>query len=377
MKLLMTSGENKLNRNIIETMGVIFNNLKINFEEPYLSHVLPNDRDIIYPKKIEKKICTLIKRAIIKDIIINSNTTTLIFYKDELFICVEEKYRDTLSKFSGSFITDPIYDKSIKTLCMFKNNLKLINSDPSFLLEKVFACEPDPDGIVRFSYDEVASLFDDYFVYRLDSVKYNEDIYRIHAAFTAANSNFITETTLSSIIAILLLECSRGIALTIADALETNFLEYRFLMLYQCIEYLFMIYLSDNVIKKYDFDDVNKRKVIDIIVNEKIKYVERTTIKNIFNSHLGDTNIEEYYSKFISHGSSSAEEKNKPNLVADNIYDIRNKIAHLNYRQNRQVANHKLEQIIEKFAEIISEIYINIEDKIINICEVSEVWNKI
>lgn len=230
----------------------------------------------------------------------------------------------------------------------------------------------------QYKCSDIFEIVDNYLVFEITDedflIKYYEDLDRI--LYMLSFKSKLEESELSSnMFELLKLESSRCILAMVENILQTQNEDLIFLQLYRCIEYLYIIHKALDYSKKYELQLENVLKMINV---EKIRFSENSNMQAIITEYCSDEIINEYYTYMMK--NLMLQECDKENLkdkVANYIYETRCKIAHYKYGQEKVKDKQTLGESIIILSKVVKNIYDQLDDKLVEINEKLEVWNKI
>jgi hypothetical protein len=144
---------------------------------------------------------------------------------------------------------------------------------------------------------------------------------------------------------------------------------------YSSAKFEYIIHKALDYSKKYELQLENVLKMINV---EKIRFSENSNMQAIITEYCSDEIINEYYTYMMK--NLMLQECDKENLkdkVANYIYETRCKIAHYKYGQEKVKDKQTLGESIIILSKVVKNIYDQLDDKLVEINEKLEVWNKI
>lgn len=324
----------------------------------------------------ETKVCDFVKKAKIN--VVTRNSTSLCFFKynESRFLLAPSIYETALDEIGFSVESDSSIIQGASMLAISKGALTLRSDITSILIiEKCLGVLPEEgETDVVFNYSDILELFDYFSVYILnDSVFeliYEEDINRLFCYLYANNDISFSSSSVKRIKDITLLCSSRSIAGSILNCLESSLVEYAFLQLYQCLEYLFRLNNSVLMATKHS---ISLETAIDIVVENEFKVSEQDNLYSVIKNNASETSIDTFYGLITDEESKSDDESKKWISCCKYIYKLRCNIAHLRYDQE-VISDVSWEKCLEAMTDVIESIYRKRDREIIQICESKKMW---
>lgn len=363
-----------MNRNVNKVMDKIFEVLKDSLSDEDKNRV-QNYKRHIKASGEEEKIKEIVQRAKIL-YTQEKYSVNCITYSDDMFILFPTKYREVIRKVEiGEFMEKSIEEDYQKELYQGMGMLAIaegvLKTKLTISSLQIYdKCLGLPEDENCFDFFEICELFEDYSVVKVNlqifPLVYKEDMVRFIALLQ--NTSDLAEDNSNNLNALLLLCGSRGIAWNILNYMNGNIWEYKFLQVYQCLEYLFIVVAAKELEDKYNIDE---KKAINIATDNSFKISEKDNlIKTI--KFCSDLEIEEYYKLLKTYPSFVEKTDEKKSCVADHIYRLRCNIAHLRFKQDNVLGSINKEKELTNLIIITLKIYIMLDDKI---CKYNEIMN--
>lgn len=298
-------------------------------------------------------------------------------YKEEKYAVFPDKYSESLEVIGLKKVEDSAIEQGIGILALGSGYIGIKEGITSLeIINQCLELEPeDGSDHVNFTYNQITDFFQGFEVVKVDDgsfkMEYKEDFLRMYAIMlTVFPNDSLTEKTYCNLREILHMESSRSVSESIISTILSGMNEHKFLELYQCIEYLFIIYNAGEIASKYSID---KNNAVDLVINENLKITELSNVSNIIGKYASETLITNFYDVLLDEGECD----NKPERVSKYIYKIRCNVAHLRYKQEQLLETLKWKDILENVSNIILSIYRNMDDDIISLCKNTNAWTSI
>lgn len=293
-------------------------------------------------------------------------------YDDSIYLMAPKKTEQVFLNLGLDIVDDEVIIQGTAMIAIAKKALpmsKEINS-----LDIINRCLGQ--NIEEIYFSDILELFEPYTIVCVKndrfSIQYEEDIERIYDLMYL-NYSEIDDNTKNNIENLLLLNSSRGIAVSINNALKSEHWEYLYLQLYQCLEYLFIIRTAISLKSKYNIDD---KIAIDIASSGQLRTTENDNLISVLQL-TPESSIENFYSFIPGDSFVSKSDENKKQTVSNYIYRIRCNIAHLRFNQEILEIEELKTEIIRYLSEIILNTYQNNDLDIVNICHSKSPWKEI
>jgi hypothetical protein len=362
-----------MSRNVNDTMDNIFDVLKKYVDEDDATRIVPTKRHIIADCD-EEPVIDFVKSSKINITFYNQIKMISFDYKEQKYVLVQEIYESIIQKLGLDFemelaILQGAGMIAISEECLIKapkiTSLDIINNCLGMIDEK-------DEQNISFKFSQIMDLFIPYCLVKVDEdrfqLQFEEDMHRLYGYMIMKNSFQFTPNTLHRLSSTLLLLSSRSIAASIINCLESRLIEYSFLQLYQCLEYLFVI---DKSLRMSNIHDISIGTAIDIIASYNLKITEEESLYQVLKNNTSEGVIQTIYDLT---NQSEDEKTDKFKIVASYIYRIRCNIAHLRYNQDKILCSIEWDKLIDAISEIIYSIYQKLDNDIISICSYNELW---
>lgn len=365
-----------MSRNVLKQMNAIIDVLKSYIDEEYKNWIVDIERHIV-GQDDDTTTIDFVKKAKERYFVFNNNFIGMFEYNSKEFILLPKKYEEAIEDLGLKIETDLSIIYGAGMLAIGKDKLPLkagINS--LSIIEHCLGIEPlDNDENVVLEFRDISNIFTPYIVIEVDNSRfellYEEDLFRL-LVYGASECNLINNKSVNQIIKnIVLLNSSRSIAPSLASFYESSLIEYSFLQLYQCIEYLFKLNNSFLISDSYK---VNVNAVVDIIKSYELKISELENLYKVLKNNASENSIETFFD-LISVGNDENVDKTK--FVANYIYKLRCNIAHLRYEQDDLLMDVEWKKCIDALVNIIFSIYTKLDDRVTNVCLDKKSWKKI
>lgn len=353
-------------------MEKIFDILKENVSEEDKGRIL-NVRRHICPKGDPHPICEFVKNAKFKSFYCASQNVTLFQFKEQQYLLLDENFRNELNTIGFEFEDDDgAIAQGAGMLAMAEKTLPFRYDISSLqIIERCLGVEAEADGNIAFDFDLIKKFFLPYCVIVVDNsrfaLSYCEDIYRLMAYLAVTNCGKFDEPTTTRIKELLLLESSRSIAISIINGIQSSLIEYTFLQIYQCMEYLFRL---NNCFMLSSMHQITLSVAIDIILAHELKISESENLCRVIKDNATESAIDNFLNVV-----SIVPDKNtdKFSAVAKYIYRLRCNIAHLRYQQD-DISDVNWKNCIAAIIEILYSIYQKRDSEIVQVCNYKKSW---
>lgn len=365
-----------MSRSVKDTMNGIFDLLKKSVDEDDIGRIAQTTRHIIADGD-EAPVIDFVKNSRIKTIKYNQLKIIAFDYKAQKYILVQDKYMSAIKSIGLDFELDSAIVQGAGMIAISNNCLDLKSGITS--LDVINKClgiveENDAENI-SFQFFQISQLFEPYCVIRLDEdrfqLQFEEDINRFYGYIIMHERSQIESNIVTRLNSTLLLLSSRSIAASIINCLESRLVEYSFLQLYQCLEYLYIINNSISIAHSHD---ISHTKAIDIVISYKFKTTEEENLYQVLKANTPEVAVLPLYEEI---SSTYDDNTDKYKVTAAYIYKIRCNIAHLRYKQDNIVSSIKWGKLLNSMSEIIYLTYQKMDNDINRICLNKETWKKV
>lgn len=371
-------GDPKMSRNILETMNSIFENIKSLVDADDECRITDAKRHI-KAQGDETAVCEFVKYAKVKYLHCVYGLFSLCEYKGQRYLLGCEKYSPGFSEIGFEIESDSTVVQGLAMLTMAHGNLpfrKEINSLQ--VIENCFGVEPEntDDPNITFVFSDIANLFVPYCIIRLDDSRfpliYEEDINRLGCYMFVEDAKNLSISSRERIKRLVLLRSSGTISVSILNSIQSLQMEYTFLQLYQCLEYLFKL---NNCFLIATGHSISLEKSIDIVLAHELKVSESENLYSVLKNYASETSIDAMISA-IPNCQSQTTETDKIRIASNYIYRLRCNIAHLRYNQD-DFSNVDWSKCVNAIIEIIYSVYQQCDSKINQICMSKSAWKDI
>lgn len=306
------------------------------------------------------------------------------FEEKSYFAIVSEKYQEELDKCDECDECDEQIKNGIGALLINEGFLNIKNEVTSLeIIDDFLGIEEENiEDSVKINLVELLNqFFGLYKVFEMpeDSIEinYKEDIDRYFFYLTIGTlEKFLDFKIIENIRNILLLDSSRSLRPAIMNIYGTTRYSSIYLELYRCIEYLYVVNKIFEWKPKYNFED---EKIVELVINENLRFPERTSIISIISKYAEETIVDEYY-KAIKETLDVAEsipKMKKAEEVAELIYQNRCRIAHFKYKQENNIEENYIKVQLLYLSEIVLSVFRNIDKELSSLCLNTSVWEVI
>lgn len=236
-----------MSRNVMETMNSIFENIK-SFVDADDECRISDAKRHIKAQGDETAVCEFVKYAKVKYLHCVYGLFSLCEHKNQRYLLAFEKYSPGFSEIGFEIESDSTVIQGAAMLTIAHGNLpfrKEINSLQ--VIESCLGVEPEnpDDPNICFDFSDIANLFVPYCIIRLDDSRfpliYEEDINRLGCYMFVEDAKSLSTSSRERIKGLVLLRSSGTISASILNSIQSPQMEYTFLQLYQCLEYLFKL----------------------------------------------------------------------------------------------------------------------------------------
>ena len=367
-----------MSQNVINIIEGIFKKLINEVEEDDKDRIVSTKRYIIIDKSLVKDAFDVVAKASTR--VIKTNDLVNIFtvsYQEERYVVLPEKYSQILEVIDLNEVDNDSIQQGIGILAMSSDCVSIKDGISS--LEIINQClellPENEDGHVDFTYNQIIDLFESFIVAKIENsnfkVNYMEDFLRMYGIMlTIFPNNLLTDNTYEKLRELLFLESSRSIASSIINVMQSGMNEHKFLQLYQCIEYLFIIYNAIEISSKYSIDNST---AVEMIINEGFRVTEISNVVSIIGKCASESSIINFYDVIIQ----GEECDNKSERVSSYIYKIRCNVAHLRYKQEKLLESLYWKDLLEYATNMVLSIYQKMDNKISKLCTETYSWTSI
>lgn len=353
-------------------MASIFEELKSNVSDDDLALVVDVQRHI-RAEGDETLVCNFVKSAKESLFSYNDQKGCIFEYKDQLYLLLEEKHYNSIINIGFEPETDETIVQGSGMLAISAKHLNIREGISSLeIIECCLGVEPDTGGSIEFQFSELLGLFAPYCVFKIDNGRfpliYQEDINRLICYVLSSESNSLFSIAAKDRIkSLMLLNSSRSVAGSILNGLSSSLIEYSFLQIYQCLEYLFKLNLSFSLTENHK---IPLEKSVDIVLSHEFKIAESENLYSVLRNNVPMAIMESLIDILPV---SNSEDSDIYKRMANYIYKLRCNIAHLRYKQE-DLPNVNWSGCIDALLEIVFSIYQHRDIDIIQACECKKTW---
>lgn len=375
------SGDLKMSRNIKETMDLIFENIKSLVDADDECRVTNTNRHIRAhgDEADEAAVCDFVKYAKAKYLHYVYGLFSLFEYKDQRYLLTFEKYSPSFSEIGFEIESDPAVLQGAAMLTIAHRNLPFRKEIDSLqIIESCFGIEPEnPDNPnIVFDFLDITNFFVPYCIIKLDDSRfpliYEEDINRLGCYMFVEDTKKLCMSSKERIKGLVLLRSSGTISVSILNSIQSPLLEYTFLQLYQCLEYLFK--LNNCFLISIDHN-LSLEKSIDIVLTHELKVSESDNLYSVLKNYASETSIDAMIGS-IPNCHAKTTDNDKFRIASNYIYRLRCNIAHLRYNQD-DLSNVDWSKCVDAIIEIIYSVYQKCDLKISKVCLSKKAWKDI
>ena len=202
-------------------------------------------------------------------------------------------------------------------------------------------------------------------------LSYEEDVGRLCCYILAEDELKMSEKTKNNLQDLSLLRSSRSIAASILSGFWSPLVEYTFLQLYQCLEYLYRL---NNCFIISEEHNITLEAAIDIVTLHEFKISEEDNLYQVIRRYAAETVVDSFVERLSLYGEENNDKNRK---VSHYIYKLRCNIAHLRYNQDNVLKYVNWDICVEELTAIIYLIYQKIDTKVCSVCESKGVWTSL
>lgn len=305
-----------------------------------------------------------------------NSSIVLVRYDAEEYICIlDDIYLD------GVF--DAKYEVVEKDIC---NGIGILLLNNDIICKKSNITELEIidrflgwDEEKEFFCEEILEVYNAFRIFKSChigiQIKYEEDLNRLFCWILCKSKvlNYDKELC-ENIYNLLELESSRSVTEMIVNIFQTENEKMIFHQLYRCLEYLYIIQRALGLATKYSMD---LNKVLTMLSDEKMRYAEYASIKELLIEYCDNTIIQDYFSYLVTNCGIGESDNNKNEKIAEYIYDTRCKIAHFKYGQDKIKDELTLKESNNLLSRLVVTVFQSLDDKIKKINIDFRVWNEL
>lgn len=354
-------------------MEAIINVLKsyVSVDDNYL--ITPFRRHI-KPEGDVEQVKDFVKLAKIKTISCYLECLFVLEFKEQRYILIPRKYIDTVLEIGLNTESDIAIIQGAGMLAMSTGKMPLDNNvDSTLIIERCLGIIPEKtdDTDIEVDFSDIVKLFIPYCVIQVDDSRfpliYMEDFNRFAGYLLTDTHSNLAQSSKGSLKQLLLLQSSRSIAGSLLNGIQNPMVEYTYLQIYQCIEYLFRLNncftisethgvalsTSMDIVLAHEFKSSESDNLLQILR----KYVDQALIEVIVDlTSVPLTEIKDFYQKAASY-----------------IYMLRCNVAHLRYKQD-DTSSVSWTRCVTALIDVVLSIYQKCDSKIISVCTAQNAW---
>jgi len=362
-----------MSRNINATMEAIINVLKSHVSEDDSYLITPIKRHII-PEGDKEQVKDFVKLAKIKSISCYLESLFVLEFKEQRYILIPEKYIDAVLEIGLNTESDIAIIQGAGMLAMSSGKLPLEkNVDSAIIIERCLGIIPEnPDDTdIEVDFSEIVKLFIPYCIIQVDDSRFPlvfmEDFNRLAGYLLTDTYSTLEQSSKGSLKQLLLLQSSRSIAGSLLNGIQNPMIEYTYLQIYQCIEYLFRL---NNCFTISETHGVALGTSMDIVLAHEFRSSESDNLLQILRKYADEALIE----VIVDLTSVPLTEiKDIYQKAASYIYMLRCNVAHLRYKQD-DTSSVSWIRCVTALIDIVLSIYQKCDAKIISVCTAQNAW---
>lgn len=353
-----------MSRNVINTMNKIFDVMIKSVNEEDIYRISKIKRHITADCD-EVPVIDFVKYSKIKVTAYNQMMLILFEYRQEKYLLTSNKYEADIQRIGFDIENELALIQGAGMIVISEDCLKIRNGISSLdIINDCLGIEEDGKTGINFQFSDILKFFEEYCLIKIDEnrfeLQYEEDFNRLYGLMINNESNLILSSAVEKLKLTLLLLSSRSVATSVINCLESRSIEYAFLQLYQCLEYLYII---NNSISISTSHKITQEIAIDIVLQYKLKSTEEENLYKVLKDNTPEEALELFFNGIVIDPNGD-----KYKTVAAYIYKIRCNIAHLRYNQENILSIVQWEKLIDSICEIIYSTYQRMDKQIINIC---------
>lgn len=362
-----------MSRNINATMEAIFRVLKSHVSEDDSYLITPIKRHIKPEGDIEQ-VKDFVKLAKIRPISCYLESLFALEFKDQRYILIPEKYTDAVLEIGLNTESDIAIIQGAGMLAISSGKLPLDkNVNSAIIIERCLGIIPEtPDATdLEVDFSEIVKLFIPYCIVQADDSRfplvYMEDFNRLAGYLLTDSYCTLGQSSKESLKQLLLLQSSRSIAVSLLNGIQNPMIEYTYLQIYQCIEYLFRL---NNCFTISETHHVALSTSMDIVLAHEFRNSESDNLLQILRKYADEALIEVIVDLT---SVPLTEVKDIYQKAASYIYMLRCNVAHLRYKQDDTSSVSWIRCVIA-LVDVVLSIYQKCDSKIISVCTTQNAW---
>jgi len=365
-----------MSRNVKKTIGNIFTILKSYIPDGDTHRIADCKKRTLQKDSNAEQGFAFVEKSKIMPFSYGTAMLMLFIYGGQKYILMKSEYISSIRCRDLRYVTDIPLLQAAGIIAMSENMLNLrVGITPLTIIDKCLGIESDNQEMtVEFHFDDIANLFCPYDLIIIDDANFQleffEDLARLYAYIAIDNNVPHIDNRAAILSEMLLTNGSRSIAIPLINFMESNSLEFSFLQLYRCLEYLYIINDSIRISEKHNIDCSTAALIIS---ENALRTWESDRLYNLLNCGVValTNSVEHAYDDVIALDNPNV---NKVKSVSETIYDIRCRIAHLRYNHNTINPELELRQWIGYMIEHICLLFINFDESINRICVDNNAW---
>lgn len=377
-----------MSRNILAEMKNIFTLLEKTIDEADTDRIVHKERHFAPEGDVELT-KDFVKRAGVYKVSFQGFEAMVFSYKEDLYLLVPAVYKDALvglgvellnrTQPEGITADTPDHNDEIingcEMLAITNEVLHLkTNLDSLHIIDRCLGM----DECTHIFSELREEFFEESVVFKLDHnrfvTEYEEDLLRLGCYCVALQNPYFTQCLKEIIQEWMLMLSSRAIAASVLNGLLSPILEYTFLQLYQCTEYLFKLHHSFELTRMYGIENAT---AIDLVSEYEFKLSEKDNLRKVIFENVQEKDLDKFLDKTLSEVRQSLSKAQKCDLVSDHIYKVRCNVAHLRYGQTPIINDINWISLIEALAHLNFEIYEKLDNEITSVSETKKAWHLI
>lgn len=362
-----------MNRNILATMESIIRVLESNVSEDDYYLITNIQRHIIPDGEIEP-VKDFVKSAKIKSVTCYLEALFVYEFRDQRYILIPEKYLNEVLEIGLNIESDMAIIQGAGMLAIASGHLQLEkNVDSSLIIEKCLGIIPENsnDTDIEVDFSEITKLFLPYCIVQADDSRfplvYMEDFNRLAGYLLTDSCGILEQSTKGSLKQLFLLTSSRSIAGSLLNGIQNPLIEYTYLQIYQCIEYLFRL---NNCFTIAETHGVDLSTSMNIVLDYEFRISESDNLFQILRKYADQSSID----LIVDLSPMSATDANDIYQKATTyIYKLRCNIAHLRYKQD-DTSSVSWVKCVNALIDVVLSIYQKCDYDIVSVCTAQNAW---
>lgn len=349
-----------MSRKVTEMEEQIFEQLGTFVEDEHKDYIIECERHISIEKSYRESCCDLLARGKISKIFEHTEyAVAFVRYDDHNYLCIDNRLAAEMERLGYMFVEAQEVIVGCQLLCIVESVLK-IKVASNVIIDNCLAVAPDTGKAVVFDAVDIISMYHELSVYEIGQVNELEidfdqesDVLRTYLYLLAVDINISKKNPW--LVRLLKNSLSRTICRNIYDYINIANNAMKYLTLYQCIEYLFIPNYAVALRDKYS---IQLETAIRLDLENRFRKDERSSILSVLKDWADSTIIDSFVTDYIK----LVPDNNNVEKVSKYIYDLRCKIAHYRYGQDKSDINEEWEDLFARMTEIIFSLYDNCSD---------------